>query len=150
MSAPTVLAALCDTLVPGDDTYPAASAAGVVEASREHARFAATLDDLAARLPEDFAALGEAERVAELERLEVSQEALFSAAVVAVYSLYYTRQPVLDAIEKTNGYSARPPQPQGHALPPFDPAIVAVQAARAPHYRPTPARNPNAGGSDAH
>lgn len=148
MSARILLGAMCDTLVPGDDVYPSASAAGILDGLADHARFSETLTGLADLLPADFAAMDETQRVAALERLESSRPDLFGAAVVAVYSLYYTRQPVLDTIEATNGYSARPPQPEGYALKPFDPAFVAVPAARPAHYRPTPAPTP--GAEDAH
>lgn len=130
--------ALFDTLLPGDETYPAASAAGAVAALSGHRRFADTVDQVLESLPSGFAGMDEERRMNALEKMERSNGELFSALLVAAYSLYYTRQPVLDAIEATNGYSPRPPQPHGHALAPFDPAMLAVPAARAPHYRPTP------------
>jgi hypothetical protein len=62
--------------------------------------------------------------------------------MIAAYSLYYTDPAVVRVIGRLTGHSAAPPQPQGHALPPFDPAMVAIPAARPPLYRPTPKATP--------
>lgn len=135
--AQTLTAAL-DVLVPGDSDFPAAGGLGLAADLLAHDRFGTTSRELAAALPEGFAGLDAAARTAALRALEAAQPALFGAAIVGVYSLYYTRPEVAAVIERVSGYAARPPQPQGHDLAPFDPALVAVPAARAPRYRPTP------------
>lgn len=68
----------------------------------------------------------------------MSQGAAFSVLIVGAYSLYYTHPAVARVLERLTGYAAGAPQPDGHVLAPFDVAMVAVPAARSPHFRPTP------------
>lgn len=130
------LAALLDTLIPGDGDFPAAGTLGLALAG--HDRFGAPLVAVLSALPEDFAQRSAPDRAAAAEAAEAAQPQAFSAMVVGVYSLYYTHPEVAAVIARLTGYAARPPQPGGHALAPFDPAMVAVPAARAPHYRLAP------------
>jgi hypothetical protein len=69
-----------------------------------------------------------------LEAVEQSWPAFFAALVTHAYRGYYTRPEVHGAI----GWESRPPQPLGHQLPAFDPALLAIQRRRAPFWRPTP------------
>jgi Gluconate 2-dehydrogenase subunit 3 len=87
----------------------------------------------ARRAGRPFVALGPAEQTAVLEAVEESRPACFAALVEHTYRGYYTQPRVLEAI----GYGARPPQPLGRSLPPFDPALLARQRERAPFWRRT-------------
>ena len=95
----------------------------------------------AARLDDTFADAEPAVRLATIVRLEGTEPALFGRFVVAAYSGYYSTPAVLEAVESATGYAARPPQPEGYALPPFDARMLAIPASRPPSYRPTPDRS---------
>jgi hypothetical protein len=127
--------ALLDTLLPGDHSFPGASAVGLGAWIAAEPRFAPALDAVLARLPEDFATREAEAREAILAALEAEGFAPFGTLVVGAYSGYYTHPEVLRAIEAETGYKARPPQPGGYALPAFDPEILAVPRARGPLYR---------------
>jgi hypothetical protein len=128
--------ALLDTLVPGGAGYPPASRAGVEAwlAARAE-RFGEVLARIEATLPTGFAALDIEEREALLHAAEAAMPAAFATLVTGVYSAYYTAPAVLAVIEAQTGYAARPPQPEGHDLAPFDPASVQVPASRPPSWR---------------
>ena len=132
-------AALVAALLPGDDAFPPADRIALHEALAAHNRFSGPLAAIVARLPAGFASLNDAEaREAALRRIEAAAPGDFSRLIVGAYSLYYTHPSVAAVIERLTGKDARPPQPHGHDLPPFDPAMVAIPAARPPLYRPTP------------
>jgi hypothetical protein len=84
-------------------------------------------------LPQDFAGLDTDTRLSVLRAVEESFPAFFAALVEHTYRSYYTDPRVYVAI----GYDHRPPQPLGHFLPPFDPAILEQQRQRAPFWRRT-------------
>jgi hypothetical protein len=131
--------ALLDTLIPGDGRYPPASQAGVETWLTDRAaRFGDALGAIEAALPDDFAEQTADRRETLLRAVEQAAADAFSLLLTGVYSAYYSAAPVLGVIEAETGYAARPPQPEGHALDPFDPACVAVPAARPPSWRPTP------------
>ncbi len=130
--------ALVDCLLPGDADYPPASDVGLDTALAVHDRFGPPLRRVLAMLPHDFAAGDGPARDAGLRVAEASEPAWFSALVVGAYSLYYTHPVVADVLARLTGYAAGAPQPEGHDLAPFDPAMVAVPAARAPHFRTAP------------
>ena len=88
-------------------------------------------------LPPGFAGLAPEEQVAALQAIEAAAPAAFAALVKAAYTAYYQDQRVLAAIERATGYAARPPQPLGYELEPFDPALLEVVRNRPPHYRET-------------
>lgn len=132
------MTALLDTLIPGDAEFPAASRVGLHDALAGHDRFAAPYVAVLALLPTGFEDAPYENRANALAQIEADHPAAFNALIVGVYSLYYTRPAVAAVIETLTGHSARPPQPAGHALPPFDPELVAVPAARGALYRPTP------------
>lgn len=135
------MTALLDTLIPGDADFPAASAVGLHDALAGHERFAAPYVDVLVLLTGGFDTGSNENRNKTLSTIEETHPELFNALIVGVYSLYYTRPAVAAVIETLTGHSARPPQPSGHALPPFDPELVAVPAARSALYRPTPEAN---------
>lgn len=129
-------AALLDTLLPGDGDFPSGGSLGLPLAA--HPRFGAPLAAVLARLPEDFEALAPAARTEAVARAEAADPAGFAAMLTGVYSLYYSHPAVSAVLGRLFGHSGAPPQPQGHRLAPFDPALLGVPAARPPLYRPTP------------
>ena len=70
-----------------------------------------------------------------LRALEAERPDAFAALVELVYVAYYTDPRVLAHLEAATGYPARPPQPHGHPLEPFDERVLATVRARTPHYR---------------
>ncbi len=138
---PEALAAVLDTMLPGDDVFPSASAVDLAAEMIEHPVFAIPTQAALALLPEGLHAADAAARIAAIAALEAHHPAVFAPFITAVYSVYYAAAPTLRAVEAATGYAARPPQPEGYALKPFDPALLAVPAARAPHYRTIPERS---------
>ncbi len=130
--------ALVDTLIPGDADFPSASQVGLHLALAAHDRFVKPLAGIADLLPSGFDTLAADTRTQTLSAIEDAHPDLFASLIVGAYSLYYTHPEVAAVLERLTGHTARPPQPSGHPLAPFDPAMVAIPAARAPHYRPTP------------
>ena len=131
----TALTAALVTLLPGDDRFPAATAIGLARRllALDHLRPAA--EAAVARLPSNFAALSADDRTQALKAWEAADPQGFGAFVIAAYSAYYTHSNVLAAVEQATGYAARPPQPEGYALPAFDEAIVAVPRRRGGLWR---------------
>ena len=125
------LAALLDVLLPGDGDFPPAGATTLPARLLVHPRFAATLPPILNALPADITSASVAE-------VEATDPAAFAALLTGVYSLYYTDPRVAAALARLTGHDTRPPQPLGYDLPAFDPAILAIAAARAPFYLPTP------------
>jgi hypothetical protein len=66
-----------------------------------------------------------------LEDIEKQHPAFFVALVEHTYRGYYT----LAAVHRAIGHDSRPPQPLGHRLPPFDPALLDRQRVRLPFWR---------------
>ncbi len=79
-----------------------------------------------------FVALGDDQQDTVLEATERAFTSFFAALVDHTYRGYYTHPRVYAAI----GYAHRPPQPLGHELPLFDPAMLERQRQRAPFWRP--------------
>ena len=132
------LALLLDVFVPGDGTFFAASATGLAGRMSGHPRFAPTIAPMLAALPGDFTTRGADAQGQAVQRAEDQLPAAFTAFLTGVYSLYYTAPETAAVIAAETGQHAAPPQPGGHALPAFDPALVAIAAARPPDYRQTP------------
>lgn len=131
----TALIAALVTLLPGDDRFPAATAIGLAQRllAIDHLRPAA--EAAVARLPSDIADLSADDRTQALQAWETADPEGFGALVIAAYSAYYTHPTVLAAVQRATGYAARPPQPEGHALPAFDEAIVAVPRRHGSRWR---------------
>jgi hypothetical protein len=123
----TDLAALLDLVLPGDGTFPPASAVGLADWLRGEPRFASAAEAVRA-------ACAEASEAA-LRAAETADPESFGTFLAGAYSGYYSRSVVLAAVAATTGYRSGPPQPRGHALPPFDPAWLALPAARPPLWR---------------
>ena len=88
-----------------------------VESERRHAR---GFEDLAA---------GEQDEV--LRHVEGERRAFFEALVSQVYQGYYSHP----AVVRLLGLEARPPQPLGHTLPPFDASLTHSIHQRGALYR---------------
>lgn len=135
----TLLAAVLDRLLPGDADWPAAGRLGLAAAVRGFA--AGGPDDGAgasrvlADLPADFETLAGEERDAALATRERDDPAGFEALINAAYTIYYTDPRVLAVVERLTGYAARPPQPLGHELPPFDERLLDRVKQRQPFWR---------------
>lgn len=150
---PDRLSLVLDRLLPGTaDGWPAAGGLGLegeVRALWARPMDDGTdpdraLDDLLATLGPVFGsasdpaagAAREAEQTAALERLEAAEPAAFGRLVAAAYTAYYVDPRVRAVVEARTGYPARPPQPDGYPLPPFDEALLEAQRRRAPFWRP--------------
>jgi hypothetical protein len=66
-----------------------------------------------------------------LKTIEQRWPAFLVALVEHTYRGYYT----LAAVQHAVGFEPRPPQPLGHQLAPFDPAVLDQQRQRAPFWR---------------
>lgn len=143
MTAGEPLAALLDTLLPGDGAeWPAAGTHGLADRVRELATAmpggSAALAAVLAALPEDFADGTQTARESRLRRIEAEQPEALEKTVTAAYNAYYTDPAIRDIIERLTGYENRPPQPKGYALPPFDESLLEQVKARGPIWRPVP------------
>ncbi len=115
----TLLAAILDTLLPGDDRVPAASRAGI-DLGR-HAERAAPIAAAIVRLAgseQAFIAGDEAMRTGMLQAAQRESPDAFGGLLSALLPDYYEAPAVIEAL----GWPSRPPQPQGHALPDMDAA----------------------------
>lgn len=135
-----VLGAVLDRLVPADGELPGAGGLGL--AGEVDARLPERARALLAALPAGFARAPVADQVAALRRLEGEAPKVFADLVAVVYAAYYVDPRVLERIERRTGYPARPPQPLGHELEPFDEAVLATVRTRAPSYREAPVSPP--------
>jgi hypothetical protein len=135
-----LLGAVLATMLPGGGDWPSA---GVLDLTAEAERLAALAVDglgalrrLLAALPSGFAAGDADAREAALAAAEAADPTAFGAALQASYNAYYIDPRVLAVVAAQTGYRPGGPQPDGHELPPFDEAMVAVARTRAPHWRP--------------
>jgi hypothetical protein len=116
----SMLLAVLDTLLPGDQgepPLPAASAAALDLAPLE--RLAGPV--IAALGASDgFLTASSVERTARLGAVEQAQPEAFATLLTEVLAAYYQAAPVLEAL----GWRAAPPQPYGHDLAPTDNATL--------------------------
>ena len=113
---PAFLAAVIDTLLPGDDALPSGTRAGLDPAAYAGAH-RAVFDAIAAQAggPEAFVHADESARTAILRTIERTPDA-FRALLTIVLSDYYEAPAVLAAL----GWRSEPPQPAGYSIPPID------------------------------
>jgi hypothetical protein len=119
---PEFLAAVIDTLLPGDGVLPSGTAAGLpVTTYAEPHR--PVLDAIVAHAGglESFIRADEAARAAVLQAVDRGMPAAFRVLLTAVLSDYYESEPVLNALD----WRAGPPQPTGHAVAAMDDATAA-------------------------
>lgn len=67
-----------------------------------------------------------------LRLVEQANPSFFDKLVTYTYRCYYVNSTIVQLV----GASPRPPQPEGHALPPFDPSRLANVRKRGPIHRP--------------
>ena len=132
-----LLEAVLDTMLPGGEGFPAAREIGLAAWLSARGEFAEPLAAVLSMCPPGFASGDAVMRTRMLRSIEQSAPAAFGRMQVGAYSGSYTHPLVLAAIARDTGYAARPPQPDGYHLPPFDPALLARVAARPAHFRET-------------
>lgn len=120
------LAALVDTLIPGDDLFPSASTVGTQALLADRLRWAYGRDggqrvvDALASGGRPFVELTPAQRVEAVSRMETEQNDLFAFVRMAAYLAYYAAPPVVEAIRRLGHDYNDSPLPQGYELPKFD------------------------------
>jgi hypothetical protein len=114
---PPFLAAVLDTLLPGDDVLPSATRAGLDSAAYV-APHRPAFDAIAAQAGglDDFLRADEGARAAALRAVEHTAPDAMRALLTAILSDYYEAPAVLTAL----GWRSKPPQPAGHAVPAMD------------------------------
>jgi hypothetical protein len=125
----SVLSATLDTLLPGGEGYPPASATGIapflVQAAGPDAADAALrlgLADLDTLAGGDFLSLAAAGRTETLQLAEAEKPAFFTWLLRLAYLSYYAQPEVIAAIQ-ADGYDYhKTPLPEGYHMEPFDPA----------------------------
>ncbi|MGE0118143.1 MAG: hypothetical protein AB7S71_02735 [Dongiaceae bacterium] len=119
---PDFIAAVLDTLLPGDDRLPSATRAGLPLAAYAEPHNA-VLDAIAAQAggPELFTRSDEASRGNAVRAVERAMSDAFRALLAAALSDYYESEPVLAAL----GWPTDPPQPAGHVPATMDDATAA-------------------------
>ena len=138
----SLLSAILDRLLPGSsEGWPAAGKLGLAPSvgafiSRTP-EGAAWLEVVLAGTAPGFLDMTPAEQTRDLQRLEEAEPEAFERLVVAAYNMYYTHPEVRHVIERLTGYEARPPQPLGSEMEPFDEALLVRQKQRAPFWRRT-------------
>jgi hypothetical protein len=112
---PEFLAAVIDTLLPGDAVLPSGTNAGVALAAGTHA---AVLEAVLAQAGglDAFTRAAAPARAAALQAVERTHPEAFRALLVAALSDYYESAPVLASL----GWRTDPPQPTGHTVPTMD------------------------------
>ncbi len=139
----TLLAKVLDTVVPRKGKLAAAGAAGIVDyiddvlTDSEPLR-RLFLDGLAdveiasgAAHSAPFGSLSVAKKKGVLRDVEAKQPEFFEALVEHTYKGYYSSPEIVRLL----GLEARPPQPVGYALKPFDPATLDSVKKRGKVYR---------------
>jgi hypothetical protein len=133
------LPSVLDTLLPANEHLPAAGQMGLATAVLDDAtwspEFTEALQWLDHELSPEFTADDQTRRTATLRALEETEPRHFAAIVNLAYNAYYIHPDVLALIESVSGFVARPPQPLGYELEPFDPAIMTRIRQRAPFWR---------------
>jgi hypothetical protein len=111
---PEFLAAVIDTLLPGDEALPSGTQAGLDPAvyAKSHRTLLDTIATQAGSVGR-FAQADESTRATVLTAAERSLPDAFRALLVTVLSDYYEAPAVLAAL----GWRVDPPQPTGHAVP---------------------------------
>jgi hypothetical protein len=114
---PEFLAAVIDTLLPGDDALPSGTRARLDPAAYAGSH-GAVFDAIAAQAGggELFVRADESARCEVLKSVERALPDAFRALLVVVLSDYYESPPVLAAL----GWRIDPPQPSGHTMPRLD------------------------------
>jgi len=138
----SLLIAVLDRIIPTEGDLPGAGAFGIAAPIERTLAMSLTLRRLfldglkqialasAHHAPNATFTSLDTERQA-LYEVEREHPAFFAALVDHTYRNYYA-DPRIHALI---GWDSRPPQPLGHQLLPFDPALLEHQRARAPFWR---------------
>jgi len=136
-----LLDAVLDGLIPGGDAWPSAGSLGlhdeIVRLARLSPGHPESLIRLLDQLDDGFPDESRQSREETLRRLETADADTFGVAVVLAYNAYYTHPAVLAVVAEKTGYEARPPQPLGYELEPFDESLLSAIKKRPPFYRHT-------------
>ena len=140
----SLLIAVLDRIIPTEGDLPGAGAFGIAAPIERTLATSLTLRRLfldglmqitfasAHHAPDaTFVSLDAEGQDAALYEVEREHPAFFAALVDHTYRNYYA-DPRIHALI---GWDSRPPQPLGHQLLPFDPALLEHQRARAPFWR---------------
>ncbi len=114
---PEFLAAVIDTLLPGDEVLPSGTAAGL-DPSLYRAKHQDVFDAIIAQSGGElsFVRADSAQRVTQLQTVEQASPDKFRAVLTAVLTDYCESQPALAAL----GWRIDPPQPGGHGVQEID------------------------------
>jgi hypothetical protein len=122
------LALLVDILIPGDDLFPPASAAGAQGLLADRLRERIGLDGVDVVLSAlsvagggPLAALDARAQVAAVARFQEQEPLLFGLMLNTLYYSYYQLPLVVQAIRELGIVYNDAPQPLGYDLPPFEP-----------------------------
>ena len=134
------LTIVLDRLLPGDAAtgWPAAGALGLAPralAMADEGGDGARLAAILAALPDGFDEAEEADQIAALRTLEHADPDGFGLLILFAYGAYYTDARVRAVVEARTFYPARPPQPEGYEMPPFDQALLDTVKRRPPFWR---------------
>lgn len=129
----TLLDAVVDTLMPGDDVLPSGSAAGVrIDRAAHHAVLEAIAR--AAGDEDRFVRADARARARAVREVERAMPAELAALLVAVAEGYYDSDAVITAL----GWTAAAPQPNGRPLPAFDEGPLVKVKERGAIWRDSP------------
>ncbi|MEZ5670571.1 MAG: hypothetical protein R3F55_24670 [Alphaproteobacteria bacterium] len=120
------LAALCDTMLPGDARFPCATDVGAQGVAADRLRMLVGQDGLdrivAALAIGGGPLVGAADRNAVVAAFERAEPALFAAVRMALFTAYYESPAVVRAVRALGHDYNDAPQPRGYVMPAFDPA----------------------------
>jgi len=123
-----LISALLTSLLPGDGDWPPAAATGLPAWFARRIDASPVLADavgwLRIVLPADFAIRAPSLRQVDLKGCEAADPARFAVLATEAVCGYYIDPKVLGVVEAKTGFPARPPQPMGHRLEPFDHSIL--------------------------
>ena len=121
------LRALVDTLLPGDERFPAASSVGVHGLVAERLRTLIGTDGLSQIVESleksggPLATASQDIRTEIVARFEQEHSDLFASVRKATYLSYYQNPIVVDAVRSLGHAYNDAPQPDGYRMVPFDP-----------------------------
>ena len=134
------LTALLNCLIPGDnENWPAAGDHGigprVLEFLQQQTDGIYCIEAVYTASGSDFCSTSRAVQTKRLSNVESSLPESFESLLVATYNMYYTDPDIRQIIERLTGYEARPPQPLGYEMEPFDESLLDTVRKRKPLWR---------------
>jgi hypothetical protein len=134
------LSPIVDCLLPGDGQHwPSATSINLGDRVGEFIRVSddgeLVLTSVYALTQPAFNDFSRTQQIECLQALESNESILFDRLLIATYNMYYTDPTVRQVIERVTGYEARPPQPKGYQLEPFDEALLNKVRQRDPFWR---------------